>query len=290
MLPVTPGHEVAGVIAELGAGVEGWQTGDRVAVGWFGGSCGHCERCRRGDVVHCPERMIPGISYSGGWSESITVPAVALAHIPEGFDTYEAAPMGCAGVTTFNAVRYCGAPAGGRIAVLGIGGLGHLGVQFAVAMGHEVYAIARGSEREQLARRLGAHHYIDSDANDAGTTLSEVGGADVIISTASTTAPVAGLTRGLRPRGRLVVIGVDDGTIPIPAGPLVANAQSITGHITGSSLDVEEAMRFALLNGVRPMIERAPLEAANNELQRLKNGDPRFRIVLDASPDRHGNG
>lgn len=286
-LPITPGHEVAGVIAELGAGIEGWQIGERVAVGWFGGSCGRCERCRRGDVVHCPDRMIPGVSYPGGWAESITVPADALARIPDDLDLYEAAPMGCAGVTTFNAVRHCGVPAGGRIAVFGVGGLGHLAIQFAAKMGHEVTAIARGASREELARDLGARHYLDSTAGDAGSLLRDTGGADVIISTTSTTAPLDELIRGLRPRGQLIVIGVDGGSIPIPAGQLVANAQSVTGHITGSSLDIEETLKFAQLNDIRPKIERAPLEDAGRQLRRLANGEPRFRIVLDASPERN---
>lgn len=288
-LPVTPGHEVAGVVSAIGSDVAGWQVGDRVAVGWFGGSCGHCAWCRRGDVTHCPERKIPGISYAGGWAESITVPVEALTRVPDGFDLYEAAPMGCAGVTTFNAVRHSGVPAGGRVAVFGLGGLGHLAVQYAAKMGYDVIAIARGATREELARNLGASQYIDNASGGAGALLREAGGADVIISTASTTEPVAELTQGLRARGRLVVLGADGGSIPVPSGQLVANAQSITGHITGSPLDIEEAMSFALLNGIRPIIERAPLEEANRELHRLQNGEPRFRIVLDASTDRAGN-
>lgn len=166
--PVTPGHEVAGVIAELGDHVEGWSVGERVAVGWFGGSCGHCAFCRVGDVVHCPERKVPGVSYPGGWAQSITVPAEALARIPDEFDLFDAAPFGCAGVTTFNAVRKADIRAGARVAVFGIGGLGHLAVQFAAKLGYETIAIARGRDREKLARELGAHHYLDSDAQAPG--------------------------------------------------------------------------------------------------------------------------
>ncbi|HLR84985.1 MAG TPA: zinc-binding dehydrogenase, partial [Nocardioidaceae bacterium] len=268
----------------------GWVRVQVTASGMCHADIGTAAADGRGDVVHCPDRRIPGISYPGGWAESIAVPAEALARIPDDLDLYEAAPMGCAGVTTFNAVRHCGAPAGGRLAVFGIGGVGHLAVQFAAAMGFEVIAIARGAAREDLARSLGAHRYIDSEANEPGASLQDVGGADVIISTASTTAPVAGLVQGLRARGRLILIGADGEQIPVPSGQLVGNAQSVTGHITGSSLDVEETMRFAVLNGIRPMIERAPLEAAGRELERLKNGEPRFRVVLDASPARAVDG
>jgi len=281
-LPVTPGHEIAGTITEIGPGVPGWRVGDKVAVGWFGGSCGHCDFCRRGDVVHCGERQTPGLSYPGGWAQSVSVPADALARIPEGLGFFEAAPLGCAGVTTFNAVRRAGVPAGGRVAVFGLGGLGHLALQFAAAMGYEVVAIARGAEREPLARHLGAGHYIDSTASMPGTALRDLGGADLIISTVPTTGPVAELVDGLRVGGRLTLVGVDGGTVPVPAARLVMNAQSVTGHLTGSALDVEETMRFAVLNGVRPMIETMPLEHAADAVERLITGTPRFRIVLDA--------
>ncbi|WP_019971683.1 alcohol dehydrogenase catalytic domain-containing protein [Mycobacterium sp. 141] len=285
-LPVTPGHEVAGVIAEVGEGVDGWVTGDRVAVGWFGGSCGHCGFCRRGDVVHCPERKIPGLSYPGGWAESITVPADALARIPDGLDLDEAAPMGCAGVTTFNAIRQANIGAGGRVAVFGLGGLGHLAVQFAAAMGYDVCAIARGPERADIARQLGACSYIDSQATAPGAALHASGGADLIISTVPTTEPVAELIQGLRVHGRLTLIGVDGGSLQIPAAQLVMNSQVITGHLTGSPADTEEAMRFAHINGVRPLIERMPLQAAGQAVDRLRSGKPRFRIVLVGPPPR----
>ncbi len=280
--PVTPGHEVAGVLAALGDGVDCFELGERVAVGWFGGSCGHCEPCRRSDVVHCSKRKIPGRSYPGGWAQSITVPADALARIPEALDFHHAAPMGCAGVTTFNAVRHAGIPAGGRIAVFGIGGLGHLAVQWAAKMGYEVIAIARGSERQTLAHELGAQRYIDSAANAPGAALAALGGADLIMCTASTTAPVTELLGGLRVRGRLVLIGVDEGRIEVPAAQLILKGQVVTGHLTGSAQDTEDAMRFAAVHGVRPMIERLPLHAANEAVERLSAGAARFRIVLDA--------
>lgn len=281
--PVTPGHEVAGRIAAMGEGVRGWQIGDRVSVGWFGGSCGACEFCRRGDVVHCAQRKIPGINYPGGWAESVTVPADALARIPEDLDYAHAAPMGCAGVTTFNAVRGAGVRPGGRVAVLGIGGLGHLAVQFAAAMGNEVVAMARGSQRAQMAGDLGAEHYLDIEAGAPGEALSELGGADLIISTIPAPPPLKELMRGLRPRGRVVLLGVDSSTLDFSVAGLVMNAQSITGHLTGSPQDIEDAMRFAVTSGVRPWIERLPLSKAQAAVDRLRRGVVRFRAVLDAA-------
>jgi alcohol dehydrogenase len=281
--PVTPGHEVAGVVAEAGDQAEGWAVGDRVAVGWFGGSCGHCSFCRAGDVVHCLERKVPGLSYPGGWAQSITVPADALARIPDGLDLFDAAPFGCAGVTTFNAVREAGIRAGGRVAVFGIGGLGHLAVQFAAKLGYETIAIARGGDREKLAHELGAHHYIDSDTQSAGAALKALGGADLIVYTASSTAPVDGLLTGLNVHGRLTLVGVDGGSIIVPAAQLVMKGHTVTGHLTGSARETEEAMQFAVTNGVRPMIERMSLVRADEALTRLRSGGARFRIVLDTA-------
>ncbi|WP_142148318.1 alcohol dehydrogenase catalytic domain-containing protein [Streptomyces sp. SLBN-31] len=189
--PVTPGHEVAGVIAELGPQVQGWEVGERVAVGWFGGSCGHCPACRTGDVVHCPQRKIPGMSCPGGWSSTMTVPAAALARIPEGLSAAQAAPFGCAGVTTFNALRHSGAGPGDLVAVLGIGGLGHLAVQFAAAMGFETVAIGRGEQKRKLADGLGARHYLDTERESPGAALAGLGGARLILSTASSSKPLA---------------------------------------------------------------------------------------------------
>ncbi|MFI7128722.1 alcohol dehydrogenase catalytic domain-containing protein [Nonomuraea sp. NPDC050153] len=281
--PVTPGHEVAGVIAELGDQVEGWAVGDRVAVGWFGGSCGHCVFCRAGDVVHCLDRKVPGLSYPGGWAQSITVPADALARIPDGLDFFDAAPFGCAGVTTFNAVRKAGTPSGGRVAVYGIGGLGHLAVQFAAKLGFETIAIARGGRREKLARELGARHYIDSEAQAPGAALKKLGGADLIVYTASSTAPVDELLTGLNVHGQLTLVGVDAGSVTVPAARLVMNGHTITGHLTGSARETEEAMAFAVTTNVRPMIERMPLRQAGEAVTRLRSGTPRFRIILDAT-------
>ena len=282
-LPVVPGHEVAGTIGELGDGVEGWRVGDRVAVGWFGGSCGRCRACRTGDVVHCPDRSIPGVSYPGGWASRLLAPAMALARIPDGLADVEAAPMGCAGVTAFNAVRTAHPAGGGRIAVFGIGGIGHLAVQFAAAMGHEVVAVARGSEREEAAHRLGADHYLDSDATSAGSALQALGGVDAIISTASSTEPVAELIDGLRPRGLLVLVGVDAGSLQLPVGPMVMHALTVVGHVTGSPADTEQAMEFAVANGVRPVTQTAPLTQARTALEKLRDGEARFRLVLETA-------
>ncbi|MGP3769620.1 alcohol dehydrogenase catalytic domain-containing protein [Streptomyces sp. SDT5-1] len=280
--PVTPGHEIAGFVAEPGAGVEGYAVGVRVAVGWFGGSCGRCAYCRTGDVVHCPERMTPGLAYPGGWAQTVTVPADALARIPDGLGFFEAAPFGCAGVTTFNAVRKAGTRAGGRVAVFGIGGLGHLALQFAARNGYETVAVARGAGREQEARALGAHHYIDSQAQAPGAALKALGGADHVIYTASSTGPADEVLDGLRTHGRLTLIGVDAGSVSIPAGRLVADGITVTGHLTGSPREIEEAMGFALTTGVRPTVERMPLEEAGKAVERLRSGNAPFRIVLDA--------
>lgn len=283
--PVTPGHEVAGVIAEMGDQVEGWSVGDRVAVGWFGGSCGRCASCRAGDVVHCPDRKIPGLSYPGGWAQSITVPADALARVPDELDLFDAAPFGCAGVTAFNAVRNAGVPAGRRVAVFGLGGLGHFAVQFAAKLGYETVAVARGNDRDRLARGLGAHHYIDSTAQAPGAALKALGGADLIVHTASSTAPVDELLSGLDVHGRLTLVGVDAGSVSLSVARLVMNGHTLTGHLTGSPRETEEAMRFAVTNGVRPLIERMRLEQAGEAVARLRSGAPRFRVVLDTAAD-----
>ncbi|MFI2410391.1 alcohol dehydrogenase catalytic domain-containing protein [Streptomyces sp. NPDC018947] len=281
--PVTPGHEAAGVVAELGDDVEGWAVGDRVVVGWFGGSCGHCALCRSGDVVHCPGRKVPGLSYPGGWAQTITVPADALARVPDALGLFDAAPFGCAGVTTFNAVRKAGVRAGGRVAVFGLGGLGHLAVQFAAELGYETIAVARGGDREKLAGDLGAHHYIDSAVQAPGAALRNLGGADLIVHTASCTDPVEELLTGLNVHGQLTLVGVDAGSVTVPAARLVMNAHTLTGHLTGSPRETEEAMRFAVTNGVRPMIERMPLKRAADAVTRLRAGTARFRIVLDTT-------
>lgn len=278
--PIVPGHEVAGTIAEIGTHVEGWAVGDRVAVGWFGGSCGHCTACRSGDVVHCPDRQVPGLSYRGGWATTITVPAIALARIPDALDFADAAPFGCAGVTTFNAVRLAGAPAGSRVAVLGIGGLGHLAIQFAAKMGYDVVAIGRGEQKRSTALDLGAHAYIDSDAQSAGDALREMGGASLIVSTASASHVLEDLVDGLAAHGQLTVVGFDAAPLSVNLGKVVAHARTITGHLTGSPVDTEAAMRFAVANDIRPMIQTRALAEASDALADQQASRARFRMVL----------
>ncbi|MCW8380839.1 alcohol dehydrogenase catalytic domain-containing protein [Streptomyces justiciae] len=278
--PITPGHEVAGVIAELGPQVQGWDVGERVTVGWFGGSCGHCTACRTGDVVHCPERKVPGLSYAGGWSTTVTVPATTLSRIPDGLTAAEAAPFGCAGVTTCNALRHSGAGPGDLVAVLGIGGLGHLAVQFAAAMGFETVAIGRGEEKRKLAGELGARHYIDTESQQPAVALRKLGGARLILSTASSSKPLADLVDGLAPHGRLTVVGFDAAPLQLPLAKLVMGARSVTGHLTGSPADTEQAMRFAVATGVRPQVRTVPLEEAQQALDTQQEGRARFRMVL----------
>ncbi|MFF7656748.1 alcohol dehydrogenase catalytic domain-containing protein [Streptomyces sp. NPDC007983] len=278
--PITPGHEVAGVVAELGPDVHGWETGERAGVGWFGGSCGSCTACRSGDVVHCPRRRIPGLSYAGGWASTITVPAGALVRIPHGLSMAEAAPFGCAGVTTFNALRRSGAEPGDRVAVVGIGGLGHLAVQFARAMGFETVAIARGEDKRRTATELGAHHYLDASREEAGTLLRELDGCRLILSTAASGEPLAGLIDGLVPHGRLTVVGFDGTPLRLPLDKLVMHARSVTGHVTGTPADTEQAMRFALASGVRPQVQTAPLEQAAEAPKAQQAGQARFRTIL----------
>ncbi|ODU06164.1 MAG: alcohol dehydrogenase [Pseudonocardia sp. SCN 72-86] len=279
-LPVTPGHEVAGVIADLGPEVTGYTVGERVTVGWLGGSCGTCPACRRGDPVHCPRRQVPGIAYPGGWSTTITVPAAALARIPDGLTMTEAAPFGCAGVTAFNAVRQAGVTAGGRVAVVGIGGVGHMAVQFASAMGYETIAVARGTDKKAWVERLGAHRFVDATVEWPGAALDSLGGADLIVSTASSTALLEELVDGLAPRGQLVVVGLDGASTKLSPARLVMHGRSIVGHLTGSPAETELAMRFAVATWVRPRVEEVPLDDVTDALVRQQSGRARFRMVL----------
>jgi alcohol dehydrogenase len=278
--PVTPGHEVAGVVAEVGEGVSGRRVGDRVVVGWYGGSCGSCSACRRGDVVHCPERQTPGVSYPGGWADTITVPERAVVPIPDGLSFAAAAPFGCAGVTTFNAVRNAGLRPGARVAVFGVGGLGHLAVQFAAKLGYETIAIGRGAERAEQARSLGATTYVDSTTRPPGEALAALGGADLVVYTASSTEPVTELLDGLAVGGQLTLVGVDAGSLTIPAARLVMTGQRLTGQLTGGPADIEAAMSFAVTNDIRPVVDELPLTQANEALTKLRTGQARFRIVL----------
>lgn len=278
--PVTLGHEIAGTIAELGAGVTDWKVGDRVAVGWFGGNCGHCIPCRKGDFIHCVNGQVPSWHYPGGYAESVTVPVSALARIPDELSFVEAAPMGCAGVTTYHALRSTAALPGDRVAVLGLGGLGHLGVQFARAMGFETIAIARGAGKAADAHALGAHHYIDSTAGDVAEAMAALGGVAVVLATAANSRAMAETLGGLTPRGELVIIGVTTEPLPIAPVQLITPGISVTGHPSGTARDVEETMRFAVLSGVRARIEERPLAQAAQAYAAMEQGQARYRMVL----------
>ena len=278
--PVTPGHEIAGTVAEVGDGVEGFAVGDRVAVGWFGGNCNRCVPCRKGKFMQCVEFQVPSLAYPGGYAESVTAPTTALARIPDGLSFAEAAPMGCAGVTTFNALRKTDAVAGDLVAVLGVGGLGHLGIQWARAMGFETVAIARGGDKAHDAKELGAHHYINSSAEDVAQALQALGGAAVVLATAANSAAIGATVGGLGPEGELVIVGVTPDPLPITPVDLILAGRRVSGHPSGTSRDVEETMHFALQSGVRAMIEEKPLSEAAEAYAAMEEGRARYRMVL----------
>ena len=279
--PRVPGHEIAGVIDAVGAGVIGWTQGQRVGVGWHGGHCGYCDSCRRGDFVTCQNALqIPGISYDGGYAEYMIAPAEALALIPEGLSAVDAAPLLCAGVTTFNSLRNSGARPGDLVAILGVGGLGHLGIQFASKMGFKTVAIARGNDKEPLARELGAVHYIDSQAQDPAGELLKLGGAKVILATVTAGKAMSAVLGGLGVNGKLVILGVANEPLQVPTIPLVLGRRSITGWPSGNSIDSQDTLSFSLLTGVRAMTQVFPLERAAEAFDSMMSGKARFRAVL----------
>ncbi|MGV0714022.1 alcohol dehydrogenase catalytic domain-containing protein [Mycolicibacterium sp. XJ662] len=278
--PITPGHELSGTIAELGDGVDTFAVGDRVAVGWFGGNCNKCVPCRKGQFMQCVRMQVPSWHYPGGYAESAVVPVTALARIPDELSFAEAGPMGCAGVTTFNALRRTAARPGDLVAVVGVGGLGHLGVQWARAMGFETVAVARGPDKADDARTLGAHHYIDSTAEDVAAALQALGGATVVLATAANSAAIGQAVGGLGPEGDLVVVGVSPDPLPITPGELIMAGRRVTGHPSGTSRDVEETMRFAVQTGVRAWIEERPLAEAAEAYAAMEAGRARYRVVL----------
>ena len=282
--PIIPGHEIVGEVDTLGEGVLGdWSPGDRVGVGWFGGACHHCESCRRGDFITCANGRIPGVTFDGGYAEAVVVPADALAHVPDELSDAEAAPLLCAGVTTYHALRSSPARPGDRVAVQGVGGLGHLGIQFAARMGFEVIAVSRGTEKEDLARKLGAHDYVDSAATDPAQALAEKGGCAVILATATSGEAISALVGGLAPRGQLLVVGAAESPLQVEAMSLIGPAAGVVGHPSGTSKDSEDALRFSRLTDVRPMIETMPLDRAAEAYDRMMAGDARFRMVLTTS-------
>ncbi|ADI04681.1 alcohol dehydrogenase [Streptomyces bingchenggensis BCW-1] len=281
--PEVPGHEIAGHIEELGEGTQdrGWQVGDRVAVGWFGGSCGHCTPCRKGDFIVCRNLKVPGWTYDGGFAEKVIAPVDALARIPDGLAASDAGPMACAGVTVFNGLRRSAGRPGDMVAVLGLGGLGHLGVQYAVAMGFETVGIARGSEKADFARQLGAHHYIDSTSGTpVADALQSLGSAKVVLATAGSSEAITATVDGLTPRGELVVIGADTTPMGISPAQILMDAHVVRGHPSGTSQDVEDTMAFSALHDIRPMTEPVPLDRADEAYQKMLAGKARFRMVL----------
>ena len=279
--PRVPGHEVIGTIDALGSGVEGWKTGQRVGVGWHGGHCGYCDNCRRGDFFACQVALLTtGISFDGGYAEYMTAPAKALARMPDELSAVETAPLMCAGVTTFNALRNSVARAGDVVAVLGIGGLGHLGVQYAARMGFRTIAIARGKDKEPLARKLGAAHYIDSTTQDPAAELQKLGGAKVVIATVTNADAMAAAMGGLAPKGVFMVIGAA-GPISVDPLLLITGNRSVEGWYAGTSIDSQDTLRFSALAGVKSMNEIFPLSQVVEGYERMISGKARFRVVLD---------
>jgi D-arabinose 1-dehydrogenase-like Zn-dependent alcohol dehydrogenase len=278
--PRVPGHEVVGVIDAVGERVPEWQVGQRVGVGWYGGHCGHCESCRRGDFITCVNGQIPGISYDGGYADYMIVPFEALAAVPDDLSAEDAAPLLCAGITTFNALRNSGLRAGDLVAVLGVGGLGHLGIQFAAKMGCHTVAIARGTDKEALARKLGAHDYIDSKTQNVAEELKRLGGAKIVLATASNSKAMADTIDGLGVDGRLIVLGADADSIPVSPLQILFARKGVVGWPSGTSIESEDTLKFSVLTNVRPMIETMPLDRAPEAYDRMMSGAARFRMVL----------
>ena len=280
VLPRIPGHEVVGRIDALGSGVSRWKIGQRVGVGFFANEDEVCEPCRRGDIVNCQNPVIPGVTTDGGYAELMIAEARGIASIPEELTSAEAAPLLCAGITTFNALRNAGLRDGELVAVQGIGGLGHLGIQFARHMGFRTVAIGRGREKEKLAKDLGAHVYVDTSTEDVAAILQHMGGARAILATGTSGAAMASLVSGLGVRGRLIVVGVPQDPIQLTALPLVFGGRSIYGSLTGTPIDNEDTLAFSVLEGIRPMIETFPLSQAADAYARMLRGEARFRLVL----------
>jgi len=278
--PRIPGHEVAGIVDEVGAGVSEWEKGQRVGVGWHGGHDGTCRECRRGDFRNCRNLKIAGISYDGGYQQYMVAPMEALVAIPESLSDVDAAPLLCAGITTYNAIRHSGALPGDLVAVQGIGGLGHLGIQFANKFGYNVAAVGRGSENAALAKKLGASVYIDSASTNAAEALQKLGGAQVIVATAPSSKAMSELVDGLGPNGKLMVIGATFDPIEVTPIQLISESRTIQGWAAGTPADSEDTLRFAELSGVRPMIETYPLEKAEEAYARMMSGKAQFRVVL----------
>jgi len=279
--PRVPGHEVAGVVDAIGEGIHWWKPGDRVGIGWHGGHCGECDSCRRGDFLTCRVNFqVTGIAYDGGYADYVVAPGAVLARIPDGLSATDAAPLMDAGATTFNALRFSGARSGDLVAVLGIGGLGHLGVQWASKMGFDTVAIARGEDKEPLAKKLGARAYIDTRKQDPAAELQKLGGARLVLATVTNADAMSATIGGLGPNGTLLVVGAPAEPLQVPALALILGRRSVAGWPSGRAIESEDTMRFAMLHGVRPMTELYPLERAAEAYDRMMSGEARFRVVL----------
>ena len=278
--PRIPGHEIAGRIDAVGEGVTQWKTGQRVGVGWHGGHCFICDPCRRGDFVLCKNEKITALSHDGGYAEYMISPAEAVAAMPDDLPADEAAPLLCAGITVFNALRNSGARSGDVVAIQGIGGLGHLGIQYARQMGFRTIAIGRGADKQPLASKLGAHQYIDSGATNPSDALQKLGGAHVILATAPDSKSMSALVDGLGPNGKMMVVGAGSDALTVTPIQLILQNRDLKGWASGSSIDWEDTLNFSVLTGIRPMIERYPLEKAAEAYQQMISGKARFRVVL----------
>ena len=281
--PRVPGHEIAGRIDAVGDDVTQWKPGQRVGVGWHGGHCFVCDPCRRGNFILCQVEKITGISYDGGYAEYVVVPAEAVAAMPDDLPADEAAPLLCAGITVYNSLRNAGARAGDLVAVQGIGGLGHLGIQFARQMGFRTVAIGRGGDKEALVKQLGAHQYIDSDAGAPAAALKALGGAAVILATAPDSKAISALVDGLGPDGKLVIVGAGLEPLSITPLQLIFTRRTVRGWPSGTAKDSEDTLQFSSLSGVRPMIERYPIEKVAEAYDQMISGRARFRVVLTMS-------
>lgn len=277
--PRVPGHEIAGVVDAVGDGVMAWKIGDRVGIGWHGGHCFQCDACRKGDFINCSNGKITGISFDGGWAEYVVAPAEALAAIPDDLPAELAGPILCAGITTYNALRNSGARAGDTVAILGLGGLGHLGVQYARNMGFHTVALSRGKDKEKLALELGAHVYLDTKAKGVAEALQEIGGADYVLATAPHSPAISATFGGLKARGKLVVVAAPADNVEFPAFGLLSG-KTVAGWPSGSAIDSEAALRFSALFGVKPHVEKFPLEKAGEALGKVLDNRVRFRAVL----------
>ena len=278
--PRVPGHEIAGRVDAVGADVTQWKPGQRVGVGWHGGHCFTCDPCRRGDFINCKFQKITALHFDGGYAEYVVVPAEAVALMPDDLPADEAAPLLCAGITVYNALRNSGARAGDLVAVQGIGGLGHLGIQYARQMGFRTVAIGRGGDKQALARKLGAHEYIDTGAGDPAEALQKLGGASVVLATAPDSKSMSALVNGLGPNGTLLIVGADLAPLSVTPVQLIFGNRSIHGWASGTARDSQDTLEFSSLSGVRPMIERYPLEKAADAFEQMISGKARFRVVL----------